>query len=74
MKKTTYDYTALEERIRVKFGNKARFCEMTGVSNSLLSQKLKQGVAFTQKDISQYSMWLSIPKSQIGKFFFTEKE
>ena len=70
MRTIIYDYTELDERIKQLYGSRAAFCRKTGYSPSKLSQKLSHLYGFTQRDITEFSSWLKIPESKIGRYFF----
>ena len=65
-----YDYSKLERRIAERFINKAEFAELIGISEPLLSLKMSNKIAFTQRDIQKVSNVLKICDNEISTYFF----
>lgn len=68
-----YDYTALRQEIRKKFGTETAFANSIGMHPSTLSLKLSNKSEFDQKDIAKILAALNEGRSKITKFFFQEK-
>ncbi len=71
--KIHYDYTDLETLIIQKCETKSNFADHLGWDLPYLSNKLADRVNMTKDDVTRIAYALSIPKNQIGKYFFTVK-
>lgn len=63
-------YVKLKGRIIEKYGNQSNFAKALNTFNTTVSRKLCDNVAFTAKDIEQWSELLDISQEEIGLFFY----
>lgn len=68
-----FDYAKLKGRIVEKFGTFYQFAKAINSSPQSVSNKLKNSVSISQKDIILWSEILDISPGEIGKYFFTLK-
>ena len=68
-----FDYSKLRGKITEVYGTIEKFANAMGLSNTSLSGKLNNRVAFTQKEINMACSLLNIPLDFIPVYFFTEK-
>lgn len=66
-----FNYNKLRGRIIELYGTIGKFAEEYDNSETILSKKLNNHVAFTQKEIIRLCELLNIDKSEIGDYFFT---
>jgi len=68
-----FDYSKLKGRIIEIFGTQQAFAVAMKWSERTLSLKMNNIRTWTQKDIMQASILLSIPQEEIQKYFFKQK-
>ena len=68
-----FDYSKLRGRIREKYQTEKRFAASMGMSRTSLSQKLNNGLDFTQNQLVRAAKLLDISSSAFGEYFFTAK-
>lgn len=70
-----YDYSKLRGRITEKLGSLKNYAESLHLSDTTVSNKLKNKTAFSQDEIleSIKKEVLDIPKEEIAIYFFTQK-
>ena len=68
--KTKYNYKKLNGKIVEIFGTADNMAKAISMNRSTLSKKLNNHVDFSAKDIDRISTALSIPRNQIGEYFF----
>ena len=70
-----YDYSKLRGRITEKLGSLKNYAESLHLSDTAVSNKLKNKTAFSQDEIleSIKKEVLDIPKEEIALYFFTQK-
>lgn len=66
-----FNYNKLRGRIVELYGTIGKFSEVYENSETVLSKKLNNHVAFTQKEIAKLCELLQIDKCDIGDYFFT---
>lgn len=71
--KAVFDYSKLRGRITEKVGSLTKFCELTGISNTSLHDRLNNRLVFTQSEIYKAIEVLDIPDNEISLYFFNEK-
>lgn len=71
--KTKYNYKKLNGKIVEIFGTADNMAKAISMNRSTLSKKLNNHVDFSSKDIDRISTALSIPRNQIGEYFFAAK-
>ena len=73
--KRNYDYSKLRGRITEKLGNLKTYAELLNLSDTAISNKLKNKTAFSQDEIlkSMQKDILDIPKEDVALYFFTQK-
>lgn len=69
----TFDYSALEGKIKEKYDTQDNFAKAIPMGRSTLNQKLQNKVDFTASNIYTISKLLGIDSLDIGKYFFTKK-
>lgn len=69
----SFDYSKLKGKIVEKYDTQINFAKEYGVSENTLSQKLNNKMRFTSDDIIKICEMLSIPKEEVGQYFFTQK-
>ena len=69
-----YDYSKLRGRITEKLGSLKNYAESLHLSDTAVSNKLKNKTAFSQDEIleSIKKEVLDIPKEEIALYFFTQ--
>lgn len=70
-----FDYSALDGRITQKYGNRRRFCNAWGKSESNMSEKMNNKTNFSVDEIFEMIQpeLLDIDPDKIGYYFFTPK-
>ncbi len=68
-----FDYSKLIGLVNEKYRTYKEFAFDLGKTTSEISNKLHGRVAFTIKDILEWSALLDISKEAIGEYFFTPK-
>lgn len=73
--KRNYDYSKLKGRVIEKLGSLKKYAEMLSLSDTALSNKLKNKTAFSQDEIlkSMDKDVLDIPETEVSLYFFTQK-
>lgn len=73
--KRNYDYSKLRGRITEKLGNLKKYAELLNLSDTAISNKLKNKTAFSQDEIlkSMQKEVLDIPQEDVALYFFTQK-
>ncbi|MCX4364569.1 MAG: DUF739 family protein [Bacilli bacterium] len=73
--KRNYDYSKLKGRVIEKLGSLKKYAEMLSLSDTALSNKLKNKTAFSQDEIlkSMDKDVLDIPETDVSLYFFTQK-
>lgn len=65
-----FDYSALEGRIKEKFGNQYAFAYAMGLSERTISLKLNNKVGWRDREMEMACKLLDIDLSEIPKYFF----
>ncbi len=68
-----FNYAKLRGAIREKMGTLANFAEAIGISNTSLSDKLQNKVAFTQREIELTRQAFDSSPEEIAQFFFNNE-
>ncbi len=68
-----YDYRKLRGRIKEIYGTQERFGKAMGLSEPGLSQRLNNITKFTQDEIYNACVLLSISTEDLCAYFFTRK-
>lgn len=70
-----YDYSKLRGRIIEKLGSLKKYAELLELSDTAVSNKLKNKTAFSQDEIlrSMQKDVLDIPQEDVAIYFFTQK-
>lgn len=68
-----FDYRKLRGKIVEVYGSQTAFVKDFGVSENTFSMKINNKVRFSANDIIKICRMLSIPKNEIGEYFFTQK-
>lgn len=70
-----YDYSKLRGRITEKLGSLKHYAELLDLSDTAISNKLKNKTAFSQDEIlkSMQKDILDIPQEDVALYFFTQK-
>jgi len=73
--KRNYDYSKLKGRVTEKLGSLKKYAEMLSLSDTALTNKLKNKTAFSQDEIlkSMEKDVLDIPEIDVSLYFFTRK-
>lgn len=69
----SFDYSVLSGKIVEKYGTQYNFSIAIGLSERSLSMKLNDKTPWKDSEIKRAIKLLSIPKREIGKYFFEEK-
>lgn len=72
-KHNDYDYSALVNRIKSKYGTIAAFAKEMGCLESAMSMRLNNKTAWSQDDMFKAIGLLDIPEKQVMSFFYTLK-
>lgn len=70
-KKLEYDNTELQQLIIKKCGTYTNFAKQMGWDMPYFSNKMAGRVGMSRDDITRIAYLLEIPKTGIGKYFFT---
>lgn len=73
MEDISFDYSALEGKIKQYFDTQDNFAQAIPMARSSLNQKLQGYVDWTSKNIYRIAELLHINKEEIGLYFFTLK-
>lgn len=68
------NYQKLRGRIISVYGSQGNFAKAVGVSEQTITAKMNGRTRFSQDDITLWCELLSIKASEIGKYFFTQKD
>lgn len=70
-----YDYSKLRGKIIEKLGSLKKYAELLELSDTAVSNKLKNKTAFSQDEIlrSMQKDVLDIPQEDVAIYFFTQK-
>lgn len=68
-----FEYNALVQLIRFKYGTQNNFAKALGIGRVSLSQRLNNRLEFTQDEIAKSAGLLGIPREGIPEYFFKEK-
>ena len=66
-----FKYNRLRGRIVEIYGSQAKFADVLGVSEQIVTAKLAGRSTFTQKNIIEWAEALMIDQHDIGDYFFT---
>lgn len=66
-----FDFSDLRGKITSKYKTQGAFAAAMGLSESALSERLNNGVAFRADEIKLAAKLLDIPDNEINKYFFT---
>lgn len=69
----SFQYNKLRGRIVEIFGSQAKFADVVGQSEQIITAKLSGRSSFTQDNIITWSRALNIDQNEIGNYFFTQK-
>lgn len=65
-----FDFSDLRGRITARYKKQGAFAAAMGLSESALSERLNNGVAFRADEIKLAAKLLEIPDDEINKYFF----
>lgn len=73
--KRNYDYSKLRGRIIEKVGSLKKYAELLNLSDTAISNKIRNKTPFSQDEIfiSSKKEVLDIPSDEISLYFFTQK-
>ncbi len=66
-------YAKLRGRIVEVYGSQAKFADVLGVSQQIITAKLNGSSQFTQQNIISWANALGIDADNIGAYFFADK-
>ena len=69
--KTPFSYSKLKGRIVEVYGSQAEFAKAYGISENVLSRKMRNKTRFTSDDIIRMTEMLDIDIADVGAYFFT---
>lgn len=68
-----FDYSLLRRRIQKTTLTQENFARLLGITPSALCNRLNNKTDFTKKEIINARKILGLKKSEIAKYFFTQK-
>lgn len=71
--KYQFDYSKLKGKIKEVCDTQSKFSKKLGISEQVLSKRLKNQVCFDSNEIFKIIEVLDIPKENVTEYFFTEK-
>lgn len=69
----SFDYTELKRKIRSVFGTQDEFAKALRIGRVSLSLRLNNKAEFSQEEINKSCDLLGLKRSEIPKYFFSEK-
>lgn len=73
VEKHEYDYSALNARIKKKYGTVENFSRAMGLTKGAISMRMNNNSAWKQDDVYKAVHLLNIPERQVYSFFYTLK-
>lgn len=67
----SFRYNKLRGKIVEVYGSQAKFADVIGQSEQIVTAKLAGRSSFTQDNIISWSQALNIDQNDIGEYFFT---
>lgn len=73
VEKHEYDYSALNARIKKKYGTVEKFSKAMGLTKGAISMRMNNNSEWRQDDVFKAVHLLNIPERQVYSFFYTLK-